>query len=230
MAPTPYPPAPGMAPTPYPPAPGMAPTPYPPAPGAGLPPYPPGAVPPPPGYGWGQPVRPTPMSPGGQPLAEFDKRLVAYLLDVLILGAVNSVIVLPLYFCLVLLVLRPIVTINGEVVDGATGAQVALGLVAIVLVVLVLTLTIAYIYQVELALRAGGQTYGKRIAKIRIVPLNPAETLTRRHLALRFFAQVGMGYVPGLGLVDGLYQLWDKPYQQCLHDKAARTVVVRLTP
>jgi hypothetical protein len=29
--------------------------------------------------------------------------------------------------------------------------------------------------------------------------------------------------------VDGLWQLWDKPFQQCLHDKAAGTVVVKLT-
>jgi len=29
--------------------------------------------------------------------------------------------------------------------------------------------------------------------------------------------------------VDGLWQLWDKPFQQCLHDKAAGTVGVKLT-
>ena len=27
--------------------------------------------------------------------------------------------------------------------------------------------------------------------------------------------------------LDGLWQLWDKPLRQCLHDKAADTVVVK---
>ena len=29
--------------------------------------------------------------------------------------------------------------------------------------------------------------------------------------------------------VDGLWQLWDKPYLQTLHDKAAQTVVVKVS-
>ncbi|MBX6748218.1 MAG: RDD family protein [Micromonosporaceae bacterium] len=170
------------------------------------------------------------MSPGGQPLAGFDQRLVAYLLDGLILGAISMVFILPLYFCLIFLVVAPIATVNGEPVDDATGARTALGVIGVVFLMLALSLVLMYIYEVELALRNGGQTYGKKIAKIRIVPLDPTETLTRRHLTLRFFATYGMNLVPGLGLVDGLFQLWDKPYQQCLHDKAAKTVVVRLTP
>ena len=34
--------------------------------------------------------------------------------------------------------------------------------------------------------------------------------------------------VPFLSWLDGLWQLWDKPYQQCLHDKVAQTVVVKV--
>ncbi|MEU3454082.1 hypothetical protein ABZ671_10820 [Micromonospora sp. NPDC006766] len=29
---------------------------------------------------------------------------------------------------------------------------------------------------------------------------------------------------------DGFWQLWDKPWQQCLHDKFAGTVVVKVAP
>jgi hypothetical protein len=36
--------------------------------------------------------------------------------------------------------------------------------------------------------------------------------------------------VPGLGWVDGLWQLWDKPWRQCLHDKFAQTLVIKLDP
>jgi len=42
------------------------------------------------------------------------------------------------------------------------------------------------------------------------------------------------GYIPWLNLVvpffyllDLLWQLWDQPYRQCLHDKITNTIVVR---
>jgi hypothetical protein len=34
---------------------------------------------------------------------------------------------------------------------------------------------------------------------------------------------------PVLQLPRRLWQLWDKPYQQTLHDKAAQTVVVKVS-
>lgn len=155
--------------------------------------------------------------------------MLAFLLDGLILGAVSLVLVVPIYFCGILLLLQPVTTVNGEVIDGATGVRMLVTVLALMAVVFVLSAALSYVYHVELPLRSGGQTYGKRIMKLRVVPLNPAETITRRHLGLRFLVQAGMGYA-GVSLLDGLWQLWDKPYQQCLHDKAAKTVVVRLTP
>lgn len=71
-----------------------------------------------------------------------------------------------------------------------------------------------------------GSTLGKRICKIRVV---------RRHTAQRigFWRAVGreMFYVfaavmPVLSLLNPLWCCWDKPYQQCLHDKVADTVAV----
>ncbi len=42
------------------------------------------------------------------------------------------------------------------------------------------------------------------------------------------------GYIPWLNsvvpffyLLDLLWQLWDQPYRQCLHDKITNTIVVR---
>jgi hypothetical protein len=32
-----------------------------------------------------------------------------------------------------------------------------------------------------------------------------------------------------LAIIDGLWQLWDKPYLQTRHDKAAETVVVKVS-
>ena len=75
-----------------------------------------------------------------------------------------------------------------------------------------------------------GQTLGKRIMKIRVVPLDPAGSLTRGMAAKRYLVQFPAGmFVPFFSYLDGLWQLWDKPYQQSLHDKFARTVVVKVS-
>ena len=98
-----------------------------------------------------------------------------------------------------------------------------LGLVLFVLVVY-------YFYAVEYMHRTG-QTLGKKLMKIRVVPIDPAKRLTRGMAARRYlvFCVVGT-IVPFFGLLDSLWQLWDKPYLQTLHDKAAETVVVKVSP
>jgi uncharacterized RDD family membrane protein YckC len=196
----------------------------PPPPGYGYPGY--GPVPP--GYGY----PPAPTSPRGEPLATFDKRLLAYLIDGAILGAAGLAIMIPIYLVAFLRLIREINVVNAVPAD-TTNPSVPFSAFATFFALfgvgLLLLYVVMYLYQVELGLRGGGQTPGKKVMKIRIVPLNPAEILTRRHLALRFLATVGLNLVPAGSWIDGLWQLWDKPYCQCLHDKAARTVVVRLS-
>jgi uncharacterized RDD family membrane protein YckC len=176
------------------------------------------------------PYPPEPTSPAGAPLAGFDKRLVAFLIDALILGGISAVILIPAYLCLFLSVLDPITTVDGRQVEGeALDSGLVFTIVALIGVVSVLSLALSYVYHVELALRGGGQTFGKRVAKIRIAPLDPTAALTRTHLVIRYFTTVAFSAVFAGWLVDGLFQLWDKPYRQCLHDKVAKTVVVRLS-
>jgi uncharacterized RDD family membrane protein YckC len=94
---------------------------------------------------------------------------------------------------------------------------------------LVLVIVAAYVYSVEMMYRTG-QTIGKRVMKIRVVCADPAVELTRGIAVQRWFIEYVAGaLVPMLNLLDGLWQLWDKPYQQCLHDKFAQTVVVKVT-
>ena len=74
-----------------------------------------------------------------------------------------------------------------------------------------------------------GQTVGKKVMKLRVVPIDPSATLTRGMAGRRYLVQFVAGsFVPFLSYLDGLWQLWDKPYQQCLHDKVAETVVVKV--
>jgi len=191
---------------------------------------PPYGYPPPPGYPLPPVVfAPPPVSPAGAPLADFEKRLLGYVIDYAIQLAVQLVLVIPLWLLVISSAVRTQATVaNGEVVDSAS----FLGLIGLIFVAaiaaIVLGLAFGYLYNVEFALRQNGQTVGKRVAKVRIVPLDPNETLTRRHLTYRFLAEFGLRLVGVLAWIDGLWQLWDKPYRQCLHDKAAKTVVVRL--
>ncbi len=74
------------------------------------------------------------------------------------------------------------------------------------------------------ALSPGGQPladFGTRLL---------ARRLTRGMAAKRYLVENVAGMlVPFLVYLDGLWQLWDKPYQQTLHDKFARTVVVKVS-
>ena len=75
-----------------------------------------------------------------------------------------------------------------------------------------------------------GQTFGKKWMKIRVAMLdsgtNPAGSPGWTRAAVYSLPPV----VPCCGavfwLVNVVWCLWDNPYHQCLHDKAARTVVV----
>jgi uncharacterized RDD family membrane protein YckC len=215
---------------------------YPP-PGYGPPGYPPpgygpaGYGPPgqsPPGYGPpsravpGYPPGPArPVAPNGLPLADFGDRLLAYLIDSAIIGGIALVFAVPA--AIVMLGLA-----NGAVemrADG-TASNGSASFVLLVLVIqgfwLLVILAGTYLYAVEMMYRTG-QTLGKRAMKLRVVCLDPAAPLTRGVAAKRWSINyLVTGIVPFVGWLNGLWQLWDKPYRQCLHDKVARTVVVKL--
>lgn len=179
----------------------------------------PGGYPPPPGFlppGYAM-VRPA-VAPDGRPLAGFGDRFVARLIDGLILGGVALVLAIPL-FAVVIALLPPSGNDDGAFVLAIFGAEAAW---------FVLILAATYVYEVEMMYR-GGQTVGKRVAKIKIIPLQPGAPLTRGAAAKRWLVgQIAAAFVPFFQWIDGLWQLWDKPFQQCLHDKAAGTVVVKV--
>lgn len=76
-----------------------------------------------------------------------------------------------------------------------------------------------------------GQTVGKRAAGIRVVSQQTGAPPNAGHQAIRSAIFALPPIVPlFLGsifwLINVLWQLWDKPFKQCLHDKPAQTVVV----
>ncbi|MCT2279673.1 RDD family protein [Micromonospora chalcea] len=195
---------------------------------AGPPGYPPPGYPPP---GYAPAPLPPPVAPNGQPLASFGDRLIAYLIDTAVAMAVTMVLLLPVFLLVFFRMIDEIEQAgpNGpEPVDLWT--NMFLPLLAAELGVLLLMLVFYWIYHVEYARRTG-QTLGKKVMKLRIVPVQPDATLSRGMLGKRWAVEFAGGmFVPFLSYLDGFWQLWDKPWQQCLHDKFAGTVVVKVGP
>lgn len=177
----------------------------------------------PPGYP--PPPVPPQLSPAGEPLAPFGDRLLAYLIDAAIAFVVTLVVFGAEVIAVVVWVAPGATSARPDGTAGP-GSAANLRLVPVYAAAILLMLVFIYTYYVEWVLRHGGQTVGKRLMKLRITPLDPRAPLTRGMLVKRSAVTIGCYWVPGLFYLDGLWQLWDKPYQQCLHDKWPRTVVV----
>ncbi|GIF48967.1 putative RDD family membrane protein YckC [Asanoa ferruginea] len=167
---------------------------------------------------------PAPIGPSGDPLATFGDRFLAYLIDGLIVGLVTLVLTCPIFFFAFFLPLM-----NAENYDnGEFSAFPFLAFFLAYAAVFALQIIITYLYFVEYQLRSG-QTVGKRVMSLRVLPIQPGRPLDRGILVRRYLVQfVAAIFVPFLNILDGLWQLWDKPFQQTLHDKAAETVVAKV--
>lgn len=75
-----------------------------------------------------------------------------------------------------------------------------------------------------------GRTLGHRIFGVRVVTFTGASRVGFGRALLRYLLFYGINVVPVLGpivtFVSYVWCLFDKPYRQCLHDKAAGTYVV----
>ncbi|MFU8854276.1 RDD family protein [Micromonospora sp. SL1-18] len=210
--------------------PGYAPPPQRTPPTYGLPGYPP----PPPGYAPHPGFVPPTLAPNGQPLAGFGDRLLAWLIDTAVAAVVTMVLFTPFFFWIFFRIVSDLPPAGPNGTPGPDPASIWTDLFLPLLLAdaaIVLLLFVFYwIYHVEYARRTG-QTLGKKVMKLRIVPVDPAATLTRGVLGKRYLVEFVAGsLVPFLSYADGFWQLWDKPWQQCLHDKFAGTVVVKVAP
>ncbi|RZT81476.1 RDD family protein [Micromonospora violae] len=105
---------------------------------------------------------------------------------------------------------------------------------SLLLVILLIATALWAAYEVP-TMASGGQTVGKRVMRIRAVPLAADEPLgmgralsrwTTLGLPTLLWSCAGLGLV--LQLVDALSPLFDHPLRQALHDKRAQTVVVEV--
>jgi len=131
-------------------------------------------------------------------LAGWWSRVGAYLIDVIIL-----------VFGLVVLAL-----IGGAIGKGVAIVFILFGIAAMLLG-----------YWAYFEGSESGQTIGKRAVGIRVRDENGGRASYGQALGRNIVGRV-IGAFPIIGLIDVLWPLWDKQ-KQCLHDKAASTIVVR---
>lgn len=153
----------------------------------------------------------TAPEPDGEELADRGIRLVAAIIDTVIL--------------LVLLV--PVMFVGGyfeQVMTAAQTGEQSFGLQAMwgLIGIVVFFLVQAY------PLNASGQTWGKKVMKIKIVDMDGLQPSLAELLGKRYLFSQGVGLIPCLGaivqLVDVLMIFRDD--RRCLHDQIAGTKVV----
>lgn len=182
---------------------------------------------PPPGYG-GQPYGATPGydgapgfagGPGGE-LAGFWRRFGGYLLDGLLYGLAAA----PFWIAAFVLGAQSFddcVSINDEIIcpDGSPKPGL---LAAAIFVGVVGLLFIVFIY--FRALAKSGQTWGRKIAGVKVVRADNGEAPGwGKAIGRQLFAYFISANVCYLGY---LWMLWDSK-KQTWHDKVASTVVIR---
>lgn len=178
------------------------------------------------------PAQPAPSTTSAEPqLASWGARVGAYLLDLI-----------P-FVVLVMLVLGSFgwFDLVGRAAEGDESALTALDAMSApgsaASIASVLVGAIAYfLYSVGFHM-SKGQTPGKMLVGIRVRMLDDDRRPDARAAVVRWAVQqggpqllssiAGLGFFAGLfSIVDHLWPLWD-PRRQSLHDKAARTIVVR---
>ena len=160
------------------------------------------------------PYGPTAAGPGPvaemPPLGGLGRRLTARIIDYLLLAIIG----VPLTILIVS-------GVHHDRTARSVGLDVGLALVGFVYEGLMLTLS-------------HGQTLGKKVMNVRVAVLanGAAPTGSTGWIRSAVFWLPGILSflcIPALfWLLNVLWCTWDRPYRQCLHDKAAKTVVVRV--
>ncbi|MFI9046736.1 RDD family protein [Streptomyces sp. NPDC053427] len=147
---------------------------------------------------------------GMPPLANRGRRLVARIIDAVIIGVPVTLIMNLIVGWVDYTSTSSVETSKQATVSGVT--------------------MLVYLLYEGLMLTRCGQTVGKMAMKIRVAMLANGAVPAGQAGWIRAAVYTLPEIVPCCGfvfwLVNVLWCTWDKPYQQCLHDKAAKTVVV----
>lgn len=150
------------------------------------------------------------------------KRLAARLVDTVLLGAAVGAVAVPLVSAALTHIDEKIeaAKLSGETVtvwllDGTTAGYLG--------IVLGAYLVLGVVYE-ALPTAKWGRTLGKKLCRIHVRDIEAHEPPTFG-AALRRWLVYGVLGVLAVGVVNVAWCLFDRPWRQCWHDKAARTFV-----
>lgn len=166
---------------------------------------------------------------GGEevPLAAWGQRAVARIIDWVIESLISAPFVLwalwPSFTRFVDAVPR-----DGSEVPQAVAQRFVDDVLAATFTLTVISVVVTFVYQVPQNVFFG-RTIGKRVLGIRIRLLAADRNPGWLSASVRWGTYTaGVIALSSLfAIVDYLWPLWDKPWRQALHDKTARTIVVR---
>jgi uncharacterized RDD family membrane protein YckC len=164
-----------------------------------------------------------PVDSQGRVLAHWWKRVVAALIDGVILWVIQTILSLILGGFLDFTSEPTLNTTTGQI-EGGTGffAGLILGNLLITLV--------GILYYVFFNGSEKGQTPGKMVMKIQVRDEATGGRVSYGKAALRYIVGAVLFLLCIIpGIVDLLFPLWD-PKRQTIHDKAANTLVIDLAP
>ncbi|MGW0997705.1 RDD family protein, partial [Streptomyces sp. NPDC002523] len=154
--------------------------------------------------------------------AGLGKRLAARLIDSVVLGAVTAAAAVPLGSSALDHVQHKIdeARLSGRTVtvwllDGTTGTSLG--------IVLAVLLLFGVLYEV-LPTAKWGRTLGKKLCGLQVRDIEGFEPPTFGAALRRWLVYCIPGLL-GIGIVGVLWCLFDRPWRQCWHDKAAHTFV-----
>ncbi|MEU9996844.1 RDD family protein [Streptomyces sp. NPDC050848] len=166
------------------------------------------------GYGGADPLA------GMPPLADSGKRILARIVDWLLIAVPLAIIGIPFD-------VYDRATDNDDFGDAISATSTGSGLVFQLITI------VAYVAYDTLMTAKQGQTLGKKWMKLRVAMLNDGSTPPMNAALIRAVVL----WLPALICCACLWPLLllililvDKPYKQGLHDKAAKTVVVAVQP
>ncbi|GII31217.1 RDD family protein [Planotetraspora mira] len=184
-----------------------------------------------PGYGqqYGAPAAIPPGAPA--PLAEWWQRLVARIID-------GVIVYVP--FLIISAIITAVVVTNAGY-DAETGVVTLESGVFLAALLSALVGGVGMIAYEFLMLRQRGQTFGKMAMGIKVVqvggtlgPEGLPQDVAAKRAGVLFGPQLIrfnllLSLIAGIfALVNALWLLWDKPLSQALHDKVAKTIVVKV--
>ncbi|MFE6229253.1 RDD family protein [Streptomyces sp. NPDC057854] len=158
------------------------------------------------------------------PPARLGRRLLARLVDTLLLGAMAAGAGYPFVSAALDHIQEKIeaakqsgVTVQVWLVDGTTSVQfgIALGLLFV----------LGLLYE-ALPTAKWGRTLGKKLCGIQVRDIEAHEPPAFGRSLRRWFLYTFLGVLV-IGVLNALWCVFDRPWRQCWHDKAAGTFVAR---